>query len=240
MNCQEIREILEKTGLSRIESRIYFTLLKLGPSKAGLISKKSQVNRTSTYDVLERLVEKGLVKYVIKSNNKFFECVNPSRLIEVLEERKNEIKKVLPILTEIYQIPKEKSDVVTYKGYNGVKSVFQDILREAKSVCVMDSEGQLIDRMPNYSKYFIKELEKRNIQVKHLIRNRKNSNPSKTTKVRYIDKKTKSEAVINIYEDKLVIIVWTDPPEAVVIKNRATADSFRDYFDIIWNLAKTR
>ena len=102
----------------------------------------------------------------------------------------------------------------------------------------MDSEGQFSERMPYFAKYFVKQIEKKRIKVRHLVREGRDIQPSKTTEIRYVDKKTRSEAVINIYGNRVAIIIWTETPEAVVTKNKAVADSFRDYFEMIWKNAK--
>jgi len=227
---------LERAGLSHNESVVYFTLLQTGMCMAGKISKKSQINRTTTYDILNNLYKKGLVRHNIISNKKFFECVDPDILLEFLKERENDINDILPHLKNIYMKPQTDHNVTLYYGYSGVKNVFQMILKEAKEVCVMDSEGQLIEKMPTFAKYFIKQLDKRKIKVLYLVRKGKeHSNPSNTTEIRFIKKKTASEAVFNIYNDKLIIFIWTNPPEVVVIQNKAAADSMKDYFFMIWN-----
>jgi len=239
MEIREIEDTLHRIGFSPTETKIYIILLKIGCSKAGKISKKSELNRTTTYDALKRLLERGLVTYNIKGNRKWFEAVNPQALMEILKEKEEDLKKILPFLQIIYKKPEDKHNVTLYYGYKGVKSVFEDILRVAKVACVMDSEGQLLDRMPYYAHYFIKQLDKRKIIVKYLIRKeRHHSKASKSTEVRFINKKVKSEAVINIYENKIAIFIWTDPPEAVLIENKAVADSLRDYFYMIWKSAE--
>lgn len=88
-----------------------------------------------------------------------------------------------------------------------------------------------------YSERFKKEIEKNKIEIKHLVREGVKIKGSKTTKVKYINKKykEKSQGVIDIYSDKVCIILWNEKPEAVIIKNRGLAESFKDYFDIIWN-----
>ena len=48
-------EKLQKIGLNLNEAKIYLALLELGEAQAGKISKESQINRTTTYDGLERL-----------------------------------------------------------------------------------------------------------------------------------------------------------------------------------------
>lgn len=38
----------------------------------------------------------------------------------------------------------------------------------------------------------------------------------------------------NIYADKVALILWTDVPEAIIIKNKEAYESFKDYFEILW------
>ena len=78
---------------------------------------------------------------------------------------------------------------------------------------------------------------KKIIKVKHLVRKGRDIKPGINTEVKYIDKGTESEAVFNIYGDKIAIIIWSEPPEAVVIKNKSVSDSFKYYFDLIWKKA---
>jgi len=239
MDYLTIEKSLKEVGFSSTEVKVYLTLLRLGKSKAGKISENSELNRTTVYDCLRRLAEKGMVKYVMGGNKKIFECANPENLKKYLEEKMDNVSRVAAVLKKIYEEPKEKHNVVLFHGVNGLKSVFQSILREAKEVCVMDSEGQLVSKMPDYANYFIKQLDKKKIYVKYLVRKVGHSNKSsKLTEVRFVDKDTESVAVYNIYNDKLAILIWTDPPEAVLIKNRKVADSMRDYFNIIWKMCE--
>jgi HTH-type transcriptional regulator, sugar sensing transcriptional regulator len=237
MDFKELKKKLIFIGLNDSEAKVYLVLLKTGSSKAGNISKEASINRTSTYDILKKLMEKGLVSYVIKANHKWFSPANPSRIIELLNEKKQEANDILPYLKAVYKKPKNKQNVTLYQGYKGIKSVFEDIIRTKENNRVMDSEGQFTEKMPYYSPHFVKALNDNNIKVKHLVRKGRNIKPSKNTSVKYIDKDTTSEAVINIYGDKVAIIVWSDLPEAVVIKNKSVSDSFKYYFDLIWKKA---
>ena len=42
----KMEDILESAGLSKNESKVYLTLLRLGSSPAGIIAEKSRVYRT--------------------------------------------------------------------------------------------------------------------------------------------------------------------------------------------------
>jgi len=236
---RRINKILEKIGFTPTEVKVYLALIKIGESKVSEISKESQVNRTYTYDALKKLLEKGLISYVIEANKKWFKAINPERLKEYIKEKEEDLKNILPQLKTLYKLPKTKHKVSLFYGYKGIKSVFQEMVREGKTNYVMDSEGQFDDRMPWYAPHFIRQIEKNNIKIKHMVRRgREVKKPSKTTEVRHISKKTPSQGVINIFGDKVAIIIWSEKPEAVMIENKALADSFKDYFNILWKIAK--
>lgn len=241
MKYEELKTALERFGLSNNETKIYLTLLKLGSAMAGKIAKEAMLDRTSCYDSLKRLLKKGLISYALEANRKLFKAENPSRFLELLKEKQEEIKKITPELLTIYKKEKEKYNVILYKGYRGIKSVFEDILHEAKRKenLVMDSSGTFVERMPYYAPHFIKGLEKNKIKVRHIVRNNKDIHPSKTTEVKFFSKKIKETIITtNVYNNKIAIILWTEIPEAIVIENKAAAESYRDYFEALWKLAK--
>ena len=229
---------LKFLGLTKVEANVYLTLLKLGVSKAGKISEKAQLNRTTTYAALKSLLGKGLVSYVVQANRKWFKATNPKYLLELIKEREEEAEKILPKLISMYKSPKDEHQVTLFYGYKGVKSVFQDIIRAGKEVLVIDAEGQFTKKMPYYAPHYVHEIEKKKMKIKHIVRRGVDIHPTKTTVVRYIPKRTKSQSVIDIYGNKVAIIIWSEPPEAVVIKNKTASDSFRNYFEILWKSAK--
>jgi sugar-specific transcriptional regulator TrmB len=237
---EEILPTLKRIGLTNNESKVYYSLVRIGESKAGAISKKTGINRTTTYDSLKGLIDKGLVSFVVKANKKFFSAVDPDRLLDFIKEKEIQAERIIPTLKKIYEKPQASHNVTLYHGYKGMKSVFQDFIKSAGKngvIYVMDSEGQFIERMPYYAPHFIRQLEQDNIKVKHVVRKGRDIKPSKTTEVRFIEK-LGSDAVIDIYEDKVAILIWTDPPEAVVIENKTLSDSMKFYFEIIWNSIK--
>ena len=57
--------ILEDLGLSKREAKAYLALLELGSTTVGEIIKKTDIPSSKIYEVLDRLMKKGLVSYVI-------------------------------------------------------------------------------------------------------------------------------------------------------------------------------
>ena len=60
-------------------------------------------------------------------------------------------------------------------------------------------------------------------------------NPSKTTERKELPITAKENIVTtNIYSNKIAIILWTEVPEAIIIENKHAAESYKDYFEILW------
>jgi sugar-specific transcriptional regulator TrmB len=243
MALEDIKERLKQAGLGHNESKIYLTLLSLGPCMAGKIAKEANIDRSASYDSLKALIKKGLVSYVIEANRKKFSANSPKRLIDFLKEKQDSIETILPQLNNLFTEQKEDSQVSMYKGTKGIKSVLEDLLIEAKGGenLVIDSSRVFSKKMPYYAPHYIAGLEKNKIKVRHLVRKGAKSvlHPSKTTTTRFF-KNDMSETSIttNIYNDKIVMILWTEIPEAVVIKNKAAATAYKDYFEVLWATAK--
>ena len=125
----ETIEALKKFGLSEKEAKIYIASLELGESTASDIAIKSNLPRTLVYDILERLIEIGIASYVIKNNKKFFLASDPSQLSEILKEKQEIIKNILPELISLQKLKGVKRPKIEiYEGKEGMKSVMNNIL----------------------------------------------------------------------------------------------------------------
>jgi len=243
MDFEQIRETLKKIGLGHNESKIYLTLIKLGPSMAGKIAKEANIDRSASYDSLKALLKKGLVSYAIEANRKKFSASNPEKLKDYLKEKEELVDSVLSNLKDMYKTTGEKSQVNMFKGLKGIKTVFEDILRETKGKenLVIDSSGKFGEKMPYYMPHFVKAVEKNKTSIRHIVRKDKarDLHPSKTTKLRFFPGIVGEQTITtNIYADKVALILWTDVPEAVIIKNKAAAEAYKSYFEILWSSAK--
>jgi len=233
---------LRSVGLSRNESKVYLALLRTGSAKAGRIAKESGLNRTSTYGCLDSLVEKGLASYVTVGQVKWFQASDPRNLRVFLENKIEFIDESLPELYQIYSSKKLPERVSIYKGRRGVKTVLEDIISTGEENCIFGSEGQLEERMPIYAEKFLRRLKKDKISIRSLVRSgrKKEQFYSKAT-VRFVPKSVESPVVTNIYGNKIALIIWSDPPEAVIIENEMAARAYRSYFELMWrNARKTK
>jgi sugar-specific transcriptional regulator TrmB len=94
VEISQIHNLLEKIGLSEYEAKAYTTLLLIGPSKAGEISKESKIPHSKIYEILEQLSIKQLIE-TLEGRPKEFKAVSPEiALMRLIEEREKEISKL--------------------------------------------------------------------------------------------------------------------------------------------------
>jgi len=229
--------ILEESGLTKNEALVYSALLEMGPSLAGLISRKTGLHRRTVYDTSERLIKKGLIGYILKNNRRLFEAASPKKFLEMLKEKEHLIEESLPGMLLSYNKTKEKQETNFYKGKEGLKTVFEDQLEQKGEILILGASESAFEILPFYFKWYDLERKKKNIKVR-LIASEKLSKNIPLSEIRYIPKKYANPLAINIYQDKVVLILWNKKPLSIVIKNREIADSYRSYFELMWKISK--
>ncbi|PIN77171.1 hypothetical protein COV16_07090 [Candidatus Woesearchaeota archaeon CG10_big_fil_rev_8_21_14_0_10_34_8] len=244
----DVRNVLENSGLAGNEVNVYLTLLDLGSALAGDITKHSGVNRTNVYDALERLIEKGLVTYVIESNRKCFEAADPRRIIYYIEEQKSELEKkknnIANILNELdgrRKLNSSPQEATIYKGKKGLKNVLEEVLRLKKEMLLYGTEGKLRNLVGEYyaEKWHLLR-KKMKIHMRVITNERRRGEKISTPDREYKFQRHLYEipATTWIFGDKVAITVWSDQPITTLIRSKEVANSYRAFFEILWKAAK--
>lgn len=244
--------LLLQAGLTEGEVKVYLALLEIGESKTGLIIKKSRISSSKVYDILNKLIEKGLVSSVIKENIKYFVAANPKRILEYvkekekdLQEKRLELEKIIPDLEMRRKIADNAQYATVFEGVKGIKTAFTQMLNELKKgeeIQVLGARGgNPIEFYRAFFKNWHDQRAKKKINAK-MIFNPEAKNTfgrdreyTPFTEVKYLPKYAASPGTINIYRDCVTISILTDKPVLIKIQNRIIADSFREYFFLLWN-----
>lgn len=56
--------------------------------------------------------------------------------------------------------------------------------------------------------------------------------------IRHLPKEYESPVSLNVYNEKAAIIVWGIEPAAILISNKEVAKAFRNYFELMWKIAR--
>ncbi len=251
MDILKIELQLEEIGLNKSEIKVYLSLLKLGASSTGPIINESNTANSKVYEVLEKLIKKGLVSYFTKENIKYYRAANPNRIIDFLEEKKKEIevqqKKVndmLPTLLAFSEEKQEENEAFIFSGPRGIKTAFTSVvdeLRKDEEVHIMGVYDFGETFLP-LALYFQKMRTNKKIKAKFLI-NRKAENIAQEFKkyppveIKFMPENMLTPAIFLIYSDK-VIINLAKEMTFFVLKSKSAQETFEAYFQMMWKMAK--
>jgi sugar-specific transcriptional regulator TrmB len=233
-----IERTLENLGFSPNEIKTYLTLNDKGAMPAGKIAKLAKIDRSSCYNSLKLLIEKGLASYVSVGKVKWFQATGPKRLLDYLKEQEEDVKEIVPILHDRRKAKTSEGQVRLFKGIKGIKAIFLDIIRTGKDNYVFGSEGQFSEIMPEFALQFKRMKKEKKFKTYLLCRKDRKELDVSASSHKYLPNISESPAVTNIYGDKIAIIIWTDEPEGIIIENPAAAKAYKSYFDFMWKNAK--
>jgi sugar-specific transcriptional regulator TrmB len=236
----DLQEQLKAAGLTENEARIYTSLLEIGPKSASTLAHRTGLHRRVVYDSLDRMIKKGIIGYISENNKKVFQASNPARILEMIKEKEKALEKVMPQMIAMFNQEKEKEKQETnfYKGVEGLKSVFEDQLSEGKEILIIGASKTAYQMLGIYFHWFDKKRQEKKIRTR-VIFNGKPEMKIPLSEVRYLPEEYSSDMAINIYSDKVAIILWRkDKPLAILIKDSEIASGYKKHFELMWKIAK--
>lgn len=250
MENQELLNVFEEVGFTYGESTIYLALLKIGESKVGPIIKASRISRSKVYDILERLIQKGVVSKMEKNNILFYQALSPHTVLNYLRDKEKKIEserelfqKALPQLTAF--LPKQEFNIKVYEGIEGFKAVIERTINEITKDDEYKAMG-ISKTNETMSRYALKIYQMQ--KIKHFkarsifdelgaykIEERK----TKWHEIRILPKGLHTPALFTIYGDVVGIHMGKDDKiVSIVIKNKEIADSLNTNFETMWKISK--
>ncbi len=235
-------KLLEEIGLTPKEVDVYLALMQSKSSSIFNLMNRAKVSRKSIYEILQKLLDKGLVSYTIQDNKKIFEAVSPERLIDLVKEKEANIQSMLPELMKRYQKNEKDVKVEVFLGTEGMKTVTNNILKEKKNFSVLANEGKIFE----FLKYYMPQVQKRmkvlgirgDVIYTESARDKKLLTPVENN-IRFVPDKYNSPISIAIYGENVNILIYSeDNPVAIHLKSMDIAQSFMHYFNLMWKIGK--
>lgn len=252
MNEQLLKKILE-LGLAEKEAKVYLATLELGSTGASGISKKAEVDRVNTYNMLAVLKEKGLISEVERRGVKYFSAESPEKLLDLGEETKAKLEKTLgtiksqmPELLSLFQTGAvRKPRVRFYEGKKGYLSVYEGILDDKpKEFLVIVDYAQfkkLLDE--KYEEAWIKRRIELGVIVRWLdfdspAMRRERDDTTKTLRsIKFLPDEYKCDGGVFAYNNKLIFLSTKEEFMAIVIESEEFAGLGKTLFEILWKFA---
>ncbi len=247
-----VEPILQKIGLTQNEVKVYLALLRVGKSTSYTLIKEANISSGKIYETLDKLIKRGLVSYVIIRGRKQFLAADPEKLVEYLQRKEQEIhndleeiNKILPELKLKKKAIEEETKAEIYEEIEGIKTVYELMLRELRpkdKILILGAPREAGEKLDIYFDNFNKRRIEKDITLMIILNyqhpREKKLNLLKKTHVKSFSKKVTTPSWINIFGDYVAIFNIIDKPIVFLLKNRKTAGSYRQYFDLMWKIAK--
>lgn len=242
------QSILEGLGLSPNEAKIYETLIELGESTVSDIAVAAKIHRRNTYDAIERLINKGLCFQIFSTTESKYNAVAPDKLTEILAEKQQKLSEALPALQKKFGARYAPEEAYIYRGLEGQKNIWRDVLRVGKDSYVIGAKGGWFDpRIESGRNAFFKEATKKKIKFiqlfDHEVKTRLPNFPKDfpgDLKHRFLPKKYSTNSLIHIFGDYVVTYTGLSLGKLdenvvfFVIHSKDLAESYRKWFWYMW------
>lgn len=242
-------KLLREIGLTDAETKVYLEMIKTDSAMASEVAEKVGIFRTNVYDLLESLIEKGLVSYIIKANRKHYIASKPQKLFDYLKEKEDkikeqemQIKKLIPILSKLKQPKKDELKAEIYRGKEGLKTLLNDMLNAKKVIWYLGYSGVSFGIIPYYTAHWQRKRINKKIVRKILTKTQMRDSKAlkyPLTKARFLPDHYNTPISTMIYNDKIWILMPSDKDHAsLLIESRKMALSMINYFNQLWKVAK--
>lgn len=242
-----LKEKLISLGLEEKEAVIYLTSLSLGKTSILKISKNSEIKRTTVYDIVDRLIKKGLM-FTEKSGWKtYYRAAHPEKIEGIIERQKVTLQNIMPELENLYKTDGVQGFIREYYGIEAVKQIYSDILKDitwGENYYVISNPEKWLQLDEEFFMSFIKKRAKFNINIKLLLQDSKTARAHQkiekelNEEIKILPPKTELDTNLVIRKDTIIIHELVEPMKITIIKNPYIAHMHQQLFEIMWDQTK--
>ena len=240
---EEVIRVLESIGLNKNEIIIYLDLIEVGESSAGDISKRTKIHRSNVYDTIKKLIEKGIVRELIKDNRRVFFPIAPKDILNYFKQKEYDLQKIIPEIEKIHSKPEEKNKVMVFEGIQAIRAAIDGLLELNKPIFTYGIPKEVLDILGGFIHDFHKRRIAKKIPIRHIY-NRdaskriKEQKQMKYTEARYLPYLYDTKIDTTICGNKVILWMWEPPFTVITIENEPIAKTYQSYFEILWRKAK--
>jgi hypothetical protein len=164
-------------------------------------------------------------------------------LLDYLKQKQEELRKIIPEIEGIQNKPKEHRRVTVSEGLNSVKNILLHLLDSGEPIAIYGTPKEVVEILGGFANEFNDLRIEKKIQMRHIlgadsIKRVRELDEMDFTEARYLPSSYNSMISTNICGEKVVLVLWEMPISTIVIENKAVAETYRNYFEILWNEAK--
>lgn len=248
-----VEELLKELQFSKKESAVYIALLGFDAAIAATVAKKTGLNRTTVYDILTSLIQKGLVSKHKRSAKTFFTALDPKQLLSYIdreqeeqtkkfERQKQKVSALLPELVSLQKPTSTKPKVQFFEGEKGVREAYEHTLTCRDTIYAYTNVEEMFTCLPNVFPNYFKRRAQKKIPIKAIFvdnptsRQRAALNQQELRQTKFLPNPSDSfSPETKIYNNTIMIASWSEKM-AILIESKELADQQKIIFNTLWDL----
>ncbi len=245
-----IQKSLQSLGFPEKESNVYLALLELGKGTVSQIARNARINRTTGYDILNTLVNKGLVSISGKEPKQEYVAESPDKLEDILNQRIQEgqeslrtARDLIPQLKSIHNVG-GRPQVRFYEGEEGLIQVYEDTLTSHETIRAYATIEEMHRALPRYFPAYYRRRAEKGIVTRGILP----KTPGAIERAKHNKEEAREVALIPpdkyyfspeicIYDNKVMIASWREKL-GIIIESAEFADAMKKIFELAWPEAK--
>lgn len=238
---------LSELGFTEKEEKIYLALLALGSGTVIDVAKESGIKRTTVYNLLPLLVEKGFVQTAVSKGKRTYFVEDVRSLERPVQEHLNRIHEIIPELEALHNILPTKPKIRFYEGEGGVMDFFQDTIDSVPAGSViyeMIGPRAFYEKLPKrFAEEYVPNRMKKKIAIKiiatlsGMAEEMKRRSQAELREIRFVDS-LDFEAGLLIYGKKVGLISLKGSFMGVTIESVPIHVMMKTAFEMMWENLK--
>lgn len=236
-------DVLEDIGLTRNEAHVYLAVLDAGLATLCDIKAVTKLHRSNIYDSIEGLKKKGLLAYILKDEKKYYEVPAPEELFTILREKEFNLNKIMPQLLLSKQLTREKSQASVFEGLAAIQKIFMNFLTYKEPIYAYGISKVADVALKKFGVIFHQRREEEKIPLQmiytfHPKREGTFTKNKNLLEVRVLPQHFDGNVSTHVCNGDVVLILWSNTPFVVQIRNKQISESYKKYFEILWASAE--
>lgn len=242
-----LENVFQEVGLSQNESLVFLALTTLGPAPASQVARASKVKRSTTYFVLEQLVERGIVVASRGGKADIYRALEPQRVVDFYSRKLEFLRDAVPALEQLRRTEEHLPSHEIFKDVDARRKL-REIAESAQGETLAWINPLTLQRSKFDSLYekIFATLQKRRSFVRLLA-------PNLPTLESFIQQDAVSyrstrllpmeffpQETDTLLIDNWVITILPDASAAILERSESLSSSRRRTFEASWELADLR
>ncbi len=246
---------LKTVGLTELEAQIYLYVLHHGPCGATKVYKGLEHDKSSTYRVLDELVEDGLLETLGDGYGQKYKVSNPNFVLELARSQREELSQAERDIFDLVRNLEgptvdayKQRNIRVYEGIRGVKETWErQLYSKDKIVREIGTTAILAALFDDYQAFMASHAEKRvreNIFLRSLVSGLDldpvidQSSAETMKEVRFLPQGFTLQAAVTIYGDVVSFhYPRGDQVRGVLIEDEIISNLVKSLFDQIWQIS---